>query len=150
MPEIYDVLKEYNFEDPDEITKPKYLISPVNIIVFDDLKGSTIAFSTKKASVLYNNLIKYQHNSLSFAILTQSVKSVPKNIRANCNLVNLLLKKIVLQDMYMEVSNVLTEEQFEELYNHCVDNNQYGSLIIDTTHKERRFFNGLDIELIIK
>ena len=90
----------------------------MNIIVFDDLKGSTIAFSTKKASVLYNNLIKYLHNSLSFAILTQSVKSVPKNIRANCNLVNLLLKKIVLQDMYMEVSNVLTEEQFEELYNH--------------------------------
>ena len=50
----------------------------------------------------------------------------------------------------MEVSNVLTEEQFEELYNQCVDDNQYGSLIIDTTHKERRFFNGLDIELIIK
>ena len=52
--------------------------------------------------------------------------------------------------MYMEVSNVLTEEQFEELYNHCVDNNQYGSLIIDTTHKERRLLNGLDKELIIK
>ena len=52
--------------------------------------------------------------------------------------------------MYMEVSNVLTEEQFEELYNHCVDYNQYGSLIIDTIHKKRRFLNGLDKELIIK
>ena len=61
-------------------------------------------------------------------------------------MVNLLLKKIVLQDMYMEVSNVLTEEQFEELYNQCVDDNQYGSLIIDTTHKERRLLNGLDKE----
>ena len=48
--------------------------------------------------------------------------------------------------MYMKVSNVLTEEQFEELYNHCVDKNQYGSLIIDTIHKERRFLNGLDIK----
>ena len=115
------------------------------------MKGSAIAFSNNKASVLLNNLIKKNgHNSISFAILTQSVKSVPKNIRANCNLVNLLLKKIVLQDMYMEVSNVLTEEQFEELYNHCVDNNQYGSLIIDTTHKDRRLLNGLDKELIIK
>ena len=88
------MLKEYNFEDPDEITKPKHLISPVNIIVLDDLKGSAIAFSNKKASVLLNNLIKNGHNSISFAILTQSVKSVPKNIRANCNLVNLLLKKL--------------------------------------------------------
>ena len=42
-PEIYDILKEYNFEDPDEITMPKYLISPVNIIVIDDLMGSAIA-----------------------------------------------------------------------------------------------------------
>ena len=47
-----DILKFYNFEDPDEIPQPKYLISPVNIIVLDDLMGSAVAFSNKKASVL--------------------------------------------------------------------------------------------------
>ena len=45
---ICDKLKEYNLADPDEIKKPKYLISPVNIKVLDDLMGSAIAFSNQK------------------------------------------------------------------------------------------------------
>jgi hypothetical protein len=152
-PDIYDILKVHDFEDPDEIPKPKYLISPVNIIVLDDLMGSAIAFSNKKASVLLNNLIKNRHNGISFAILAQSVKSVPKNIRANSNLFfigKFASKKVVLEDMYEQVSNVLTEEQFEELYNYCVEDNQYGSLIIDCTHKNKRFLNGLEGELLMK
>ena len=152
-PEIYDILKTYNFEDIDEIPPPKYLVSPVNIIVLDDMMGDKSAFSNKRASVLLNNLIKNRHNQISFAILVQSVKSVQKSVRANCNLFfigKFASKKIVLNDFYQEISNVLTEEQFEELYNHCVDDNQYGSLIIDNTHKNKRFCSGLDTELIIK
>ena len=120
-PEIYDILKTYNFEDIDEIPPPKYLVSPVNIIVLDDMMGDKSAFSNKRASVLLNNLIKNRHNSISFAILVQSVKSVMKNVRANCNLFfigKFASKKIVLNDFYEEISNILTEEQFEELYNH--------------------------------
>jgi hypothetical protein len=152
-PEIYDILKEYAFEDPDDIPKPKYLVSPVNIIILDDMMGDPKAFSNKRGSVLLNNLIKNRHNSISFAILVQSVKSVMKNVRANCNLFfigKFASSKIVLQDMFEQVSNILTEEQFEELYNYCVKDNQYGSLIIDTTGKEKKFFNGLEGELIIK
>jgi len=150
-PEIYDILKEYNFEDPDEITKPKYLISPVNIIVLDDLMA-TGAFTNKKLSSLTNNLIKNRHNGISFAILAQSVKSIPKNIRLNCNVFFLgkfASKKVVLEDIYEEVSNILTPEQFEELYDKATEE-QYGSLIIDNTHKEKRFLSGLDKELFIK
>ena len=82
-PDIYDVLKVYDFEDPDQISKPKYLISPVNIIVLDDLMA-TGAFTNKKLSSLTNNLVKNRHNGISFAILAQSIKSIPKNIRLNC------------------------------------------------------------------
>ena len=152
-PDIYDILKIHDFDDPDQLPKPKYMITPVNIIVLDDLMGSAVAFSDTKASVLLNNLIKNRHSGISFAILAQSVKSVPKNVRANCNLFfigKFASKRIVLQDMYEQVSNVLTEEQFEELYNHCVENNQYGSLNIDCSHKEKRFLNGLDGELLLK
>lgn len=152
-PDIYDILQKNDFEDPEQIPKPKYLISPVNIIILDDLMGSAVAFSNKKASVLLNNLIKNRHNGISFAILAQSVKSVPKNIRANCNVFfigKFASKKIILEDLYEEVSNVLTLEQFEELYNYCVDNNQYGSLIIDCSDKQKRFYCGLDKELLIK
>jgi len=142
-PDMYDILKTYNFEDPDEIPQPKYLISPVNIIILDDLMGSAVAFSNKKASVLLNNLIKNRHSGVSFAILAQSVKSVPKNVRANCNLFfigKFASAKIILEDIYEQVSNVLTEEQFKEQNDYCIKDNQYGSLIIDTTHKNKRFF----------
>ena len=150
-PEIYDIIEKNDFEDPDTIPKPKYLVSPVVIIILDDLMGSN-AFNNKKASVLLNNLIKNRHNGISFAILAQSVKSVMKNVRANCNLFfigKFASKKIVLEDMYEEVSNVLTQEQFEQLYSHCVDDNQYGSLIIDCTNKNKRFLSGLDYELLM-
>jgi hypothetical protein len=150
-PEIYDILKVHNFEDPDEIPKPKYLISPVNITVLDDLMA-TGAFTNKKLSSLTNNLIKNRHNGISFAILAQSVKSIPKNIRLNCNVFfigKFASKKVVLEDLYEEVSNVLTIEQFEELYDVATEE-QYGSLIIDCSHKDKRFMRGLDTQLIIK
>jgi DNA-binding transcriptional regulator PaaX len=150
-PEIYDILKEYSFEDPDEIPKPKFLVSPVNIIVLDDLMA-TGAFTNKKLSSLTNNLIKNRHNGISFAILAQSVRSIPKNIRLNCNVFfvgKFASKKVVLEDLYEEVSNVLTLEEFEELYDKATEE-QFGSLIIDCSHKDKRFLRGLDTELIIK
>ena len=150
-PEIYDILKVYDFDDPAVIPKPKNLITPVNIIILDDLMA-TGAFTNKKLSSLTNNLIKNRHNGISFAILAQSVKSIPKNIRLNCNVFfvgKFASKKVVLEDLYEEVSNVLTQEQFEELYD-TATNEQYGSLIIDCSHKEKRFMRGLDTQLIIK
>ena len=150
-PEIYDILKVHNFEDPDEIPQPKFLISPVNIIVLDDLMA-TGAFTNKKLSSLTNNLIKNRHNGISFAILAQSVRSIPKNIRLNCNVFfvgKFASKKVVLEDLYEEVSNILTLEEFEELYDKATEE-QYGSLIIDCSHKDKRFSRGLDTELIIK
>ena len=150
-PDIYDILKVYDFEDTEEIPKPKNLVAPVNIIILDDLMA-TGAFTNKKLSSLTNNLIKNRHNGISFAILAQSVKSIPKNIRLNCNVFfvgKFASKKVVLEDLYEEVSNVLTIEQFEELYD-TATNEQYGSLIIDCSHKEKRFMRGLDTQLIIK
>jgi hypothetical protein len=56
---------------------------------------------------------------------------------------------VVLQDLYEEVSNVLTLEQFEELYD-AATTDQFGSLIIDCPHKDKRFMCGLDYQLLIK
>ena len=55
----------------------------------------------------------------------------------------------MLEDLYEEVSNVLTLEQFEKLYDKATEE-QYGSLIIDCSHKEKRFLKGLDTQLILK
>jgi len=149
-PDIYDILEKFNFDDPENIPMPKYLVSPVVIIVLDDLMA-TGAFTNKKLSSLTNNLIKNRHNGISFAILAQSVKSVPKNIRLNCNVFfigKFASKKVILEDLYEEVSNILTPEQFEELYDKATEE-QYGSLIIDSTHKIKRFLKGLDYEMIL-
>ena len=81
------------------------------------------------------------------------MKSLPKNIRLNRNIFiigKFASKKVILEDLYEEVSNILTPDQFEELYDYCVKDNQYGALIIDCTHKDKRFLSGLDKELIIK
>ena len=150
-PDLYEILEKQNFEDPDYIPKPKYPVSPVNMIILDDLLA-TGAFTNKKASVLTNNLIKNRHNGIVFAILAQSVKNIPKNIRLNCNLFfigKFASKKVVLEDMYEEVSNVLTPEQFEEVYDKATEE-QYGALIVDCTTKEKRFYKNLDSELFIK
>ena len=111
-PEVYDLFKTLNFEDPDEIPPPKYLISPVNITVLDD-RMATGAFTNKKLSSLTNYLIKISHNGIFLAILAQSVKSIPKNIRLNCTVFfigKFASNKVVLEDLYEEVSNVLTTE----------------------------------------
>ena len=46
-PEIYDIFKKHEFEEPENIPKPKHLVSPVHIIVLDDLMA-TGAFTNKK------------------------------------------------------------------------------------------------------
>ena len=44
---------------------------------------------------------------------------------------------------------IAIEPQDEELYDKATEE-QYGSLIIDCSHKDKRFMKGLDTELIIK
>ena len=82
----------------------------------------------------------------------QNLKSVPKPIKSNCNLYFLgkfASKKVILDDLYEEVSNVLTEEQFEELYTHATSE-KYGSLIIDNTTSEKKFYRGFDKQLVFE
>jgi len=50
--------------------------------------------------------------------------------------------------MYEEISNVLTIEDFEKLYDHATEK-QYGCLFLDLTNG-KRFLQNLDNELFIK
>ena len=88
---------------------------------------------------------------VSFCMLVQNLKSIPKAIRSNCNLYMLgkfASKKVILDDMYSEISNVLTEEQFNEVYSYATAD-KYGSLVIDNTTNEKKFYTGFDKQLII-
>jgi hypothetical protein len=146
-PDMFDLLERYNYQHPSEI---EHEDAEVNIIVLDDLLGSD-AFTRKTKSTLVNAMIKNRHIGVCFALLVQSIRSVPKNIRLNCSVFQLATfknKKMVLDDIYEEISNVLGIDEFEELYDHATAK-PYGSLIIDTTNG-KRFLSNFDYELTLK
>jgi len=146
-PEIFNLLEEYDYIHPKDF---KYEKPAVNIIILDDLLGSN-AFTRKTQSVLTNAMIKNRHMQIVFCVLVQSIRAVPKTIRMNCSVFQLAKfgsKKVVLQDIYEEVSNVIGIDEFEMLYDFATSK-KYGSLIIDTTHSEKRFLSNLDSELFI-
>ena len=150
-PEVFELLKQFQFQHYKSIPQPRFYVKPVNFVLLDDLMGSS-AFNKKAQSLLTYYLIKNRHHFISFFILVQSLKAVPKSIRSNCNLYFLgkfASKKVILDDLYEEVSNVLTMEKFEEIYEHATKD-KYGSLIIDNTGSEKKFYKGLDCQLIME
>jgi hypothetical protein len=146
-PELFNLLEKYEYKNPKEV---EHEPPAVNIIILDDLLGSD-AFSKKTKSVLTNAMIKNRHIGVCFAVLVQSIRAVPKNIRLNCSVFQLATfknKKMILEDIYEEISNVIDIDGFEELYDHATAK-PYGSLIIDTTNG-KRFLSNLDFELSLK
>jgi len=144
-PEIFHLLEEYDYLHPREF---KHDPPKVNIIILDDLLGSDV-FTRKTKSVSTNAMIKNRHMGVNFAVLVQSIRAVPKTIRMNCSIFQLAAfknKKIILSDIYEEVSNVIGIDEFEMLYDHATSA-KYGSLIIDTTNETKRFLSNLDSEL---
>ncbi len=152
-PMIIEILKEYNFRPINEVEKLfKYTTKPISFIVLDDLLGSS-AFNRRSSNLLKYWLIKNRHIYTSFFILSQSMKGINKDIRSNCNVFFLgkfMNKKLILDDIYSEVSNVVSDIEFEELYNFAIDNNKWGALIIDNSGDEKRFYKNLEKELIIE
>ena len=146
-PDMFNLLERYNYQNPSEIEHDK---PEVNIVILDDLLGSD-AFTRRTKSTLVNAMIKNRHIGVCFALLVQSIRSVPKNIRLNCSVFQLATfknKKMILEDIYEEISNVIGIDDFEELYDHATSK-PYGSLIIDTTNG-KRFLSNLDFELSLK
>ena len=146
-PDMFNLLERFNYQHPSEIEHEK---PEVNIIILDDLLGSD-AFTRKTKSTLVNAMIKNRHIGVCFALLVQSIRSVPKNIRLNCSVFQLATfknKEVILTDIYEEISNVIGIDDFEELYDHATAK-PYGSLIIDTTNG-KRFLSNLDFELSLK
>ena len=148
-PEVIKILEENDYKDPKEI-EIRFREIPVNLIILDDCVGSS-AFSRKSQNMLVNYLIKNRHMFVSFFILTQSMKAIPRVIRMNCNVFLLgkfASKKVVLDDMYEEVSNVLTIEEFEDIYDYATQD-KYGMLIIDCSGDNKRFYKSYDSELLL-
>ena len=146
MDELEDdelMLLELNlYEDPKDRPQPRYKTPPVNILIMDDLLGCD-CFSKKSKSIFQNTLIKSRHLNIAFQILVQSLKAVPKPVRLNCSVFwigKFSAVNVILDDLYPEVSGVVSKEDFEALYKYAVDK-PHGALVIDTTKPKGEWFS---------
>ena len=87
-------------------------------------------------------------------IATQNLKSITKSIRNNTDIF-VLFKfkniKIILNDLYEEISNILSPEEFISLYEYATKED-HDCFVIDgkATNKEDRFKLNFDTILRLK
>jgi len=141
----YLALMKFNLEDPKNIPKPKYEHPRVIFLLFDDLVG-TDAFKKKHSSGLNHLCIRHRHLQTNLIFTSQYSKGCPPVIRRNLD-VFVLFKfasyKSVMDGIYPEVSGVLTEEKFKELYEYATKDKHDSFVIInhnmvDTGHSFRK------------
>lgn len=145
------LLNKMNFVDPNDLPKLKYENPPVIFLILDDMIGSNNCF--KKGNCLISNLtIKHRHLGINLLYTTQNPKSIPNIIRANIDLW-VLYKfsnvNIILDKCYEEVSSIIDEKNFLDLYLYATSE-PYNAFIIDThplTPNEERFKKNYDVIL---
>ena len=133
------ILDKHDFKDPFidlKITKPKYNQYRVNFLIFDDLISHQSAF--KKNSKICNLTIKCRHHHCSMLFTTQYPKAIPPVIRTNTDLWILFKfasKERIIDQIYNEISSLITIEEFEALYEYATKDSKHDALIIDNHSK---------------
>jgi len=149
-PEYLILLHEHDFEHYNNIPKPRYKHPPIVFIILDDLIGDNKVF--KQQSLINNITIKHRHLGVNLVFTSQNPKSIPNIIRNNID-VYVLYKfanvKMVIDKIFEEVSGLLTESQFEEIYKHATSE-PYNALVIDNHPKvdrDKRFKTNFNVVL---
>jgi hypothetical protein len=122
------------FEPPVECRYPNGV---VNFFILDDLIGSD-AFKSTGKSALTNMALQNRHLPINVLICTQNLKATAKSIRTNTSLFVIFKfasKKIVCDDLYPEVSNVMTIDEFEDTYEYSTKK-PHDFLCIDFTQSK--------------
>lgn len=134
------LLSDYNYEPPsvvfDNIKNYCYFL------VLDDLIGqSNSVFGIRKNNFLSNLVIKHRHYGINLIFTAQQQKYIPPIIRSNLDIIQIFktASSKVLENMYEEVSNLLTFEEFEQLFKFCIEQ-AYGSLIINNHQDAKHRF----------
>ena len=112
----------------------------VYFFILDDLVGQkNSVLGTKKNSFINNLVIKHRHYGINLIFTSQEIKYIPPIIRSNLDIIQLFKTASIrnLEKYYEEVSNLLTFEEFEQLFKYCTDQ-QYGSLIINNHQAAKR------------
>ena len=102
-------------------------------MVLDDLIGNNDVFK-RNNSLIGNITVKHRHLGINLIFTSQNPKSIPNIVRNNIDLWFLYKFaniKMVLEKVFEEVSNIITENEFEQLYQHATAE-PHNALVIDT------------------
>ena len=143
-----ELLVKYDFEDFEDIPKPKYPDGFLVHWIVDDMIGSNIFKNGRSA---FTNLVIRNRHIIpgNIIIATQSIMQIPKTIRLNANLLVMFKfanKKSVMEDIHPVVSAYVTEEKLMELYEHAT-NEAHDALVIDGTGSKIVFKKNFNIIL---
>lgn len=138
---------ELEMADFDEPLKPAYPNGIINNLILDDCLGMD-CFKVSRKNKFQNFLIRNRHHWTNVFICSQSIKSLPKTVRTNTSLFILFKyanKEVILKDIYIEVSNLCTEEEFLQLFQFSTEE-PHSFLCLNFTQKDksRIFRKGFD------
>jgi hypothetical protein len=138
-----EILHQYNFKKPSELEKPPFKHPRINFIIFDDLIGDAMAFKKNKGNVLNRLVITHRHLQCNLLFTTQYLGAIPPIIRSNTDIFVIFKfasKKIILERIYPELSALVKEEEFLELYEHAIK--ESNSALISINHAMNKKANG--------
>ena len=145
------LLNKLDYINPNDLPTLQHENPPIIFLILDDMIGSNDCF--KKGNCKISNLtIKHRHLGINLIYTTQNPKSIPNIIRSNIDLW-VLYKfsnfNIILDKCYEEVSSIIDEKSFMELYLYATAE-PYNAFVIDThplTDKNKRFKKNYDVIL---
>ena len=128
------VLSQYDFQKPSEIFKG--VEDYIYFLILDDLISDNNIFNQKRSSFISNLVIKHRHYQINLIFTTQSLKSIPKIIRNNTDVLQFFKSSSnkVIDEYYEMVSNNLSKEEFLTLYEYATSE-KYSSLIVNNHPK---------------
>jgi len=139
-----EILHNYNFKKPSELEKPLFKYPRINYLIFDDLIGDPQAFKKNKGNILSKLVITHRHLQCNLLFTTQYIKAIPPIIRANTDIFVLFKfasNNIIIDKIYPELSGLIKEEQFIQLYEYAtLDPN---SALISINHAMNKNMNGM-------
>jgi hypothetical protein len=146
-----ELLMKYNFEDFEDLSKPKFPAGFLLHWIVDDMIGSNIFKNGRSA---FTNLVTRNRHVLpgNIIIATQAVMMVPKTIRLNSNLIVLFKfanKQAVINDIHPIVSAYVTENELMDLYEHATAE-PHDALVIDGTSSKIVFKKNFNLLLELK
>lgn len=148
------LLQENDFLPPEELPPLRYDIQPIYHFILDDLIGDNKAFRAGN-NAMSNLCIKHRHYCINLIYASQYSKGIPPMIRNNIDIYCLFKfanVNSVVEKIYPEVSGLLKEEEFIELYQAATDE-PHNCLVVDNhplTEKEKRFKINFDKIIKIK